>query len=174
MRLACHAAKPAEFDSGHSGKGRDVLTSLDRKELKGVVRLAVKEAGGQENCANVSGRIDRAAAFSDYANNELDNRHMPIDVAVEIDQFNANARIVSAMARMLGYELRPIEADPARSDEDALLATAKESTEAVATIWAAKADGIITQAERAEGTKQIDEAIRALHALRARWTREHE
>lgn len=148
-----------------------MLTALDRKQLKGVVRLAVREAGGQENCANVSGRIDRAAAFSDYGNPEHDNRHMPIDVAVEIDQFNGNTRIVGALAHMLGQQLTPIEADDVETDEHALLLTAKESTEAVATIWAAKADGVITRAERAEGTKQIDEAIRALHTLRAMWNR---
>lgn len=149
-----------------------MLTSLDRKALKGVVRLAVKEAGGQENAANVSDRITRPAAFSEYANLALDDRHMPIDVAVEIDQFNGNARIVTALAQLIGHQVIPLdEVLASDSDEAGLLASAKESTEAVATIWAAKADGVITAAERADGTKQINDAIRALLSLRVRWNR---
>lgn len=45
-----------------------MLTDLERRALKSVVGHAVKTAGGQENCVNVTTRIQRAAAFSDYAN----------------------------------------------------------------------------------------------------------
>lgn len=147
-----------------------MVSKLERTKLKGVVRLAVKEAGGQENAANVSDRIKRAASFSEYANLELDDRQMPIDVAVEIDSFNGNHRILAAMAAMVGCFVVPMPGVAAAdSTETGLLKVAKESTEAIAAGWAARADGAITANERAAVGKEIDEAIVALMALRARW-----
>ncbi len=145
-----------------------MLTSLDRLELMGVTKLAVKEAGGQENAVNVT-RITRGATFSDYANPQRPEM-IPLDVAVEIDQFNGNARLVGKAADMLGcLVFRKPEIAPADTDEHGLLRVAKETTEAIATGWAARADGVVTPDERATELTQIDEAIVALLELRARW-----
>lgn len=72
-----------------------------RRGLKRVVKLAVHR-GGQEALASVSGRIRRAAAFSDYGNEDIPDRHMPIDVAVEVDLYNGRPLILTAMAKLLG------------------------------------------------------------------------
>jgi hypothetical protein len=77
-----------------------MLDDLERRALKSVVGHAVKLAGGQDNAVNVNSRIGRAAAFSDYANHALTDRHCPIDVAIEIDQFNAEPLILKTMARL--------------------------------------------------------------------------
>lgn len=149
-----------------------MLNDLERRGLKSVVRVAVKEAGGQENCAAVSSRIKRAAAFSDYGNDEVADRHIPLDVAVEIDRFNKNGRIVRAAARTLGFLL---VAMPSRrvagSTFDVLTTAIKEGSEGVAAVTpllAAGHDATLSPARREHTITQIDEAIEAFLELRAR------
>lgn len=147
-----------------------MLTALDRGEIKGVTKFAVKEAGGQENAANVCARITRPATFSDYANlNEP--TIIALDAAIELDQFNDNTNLIGKAAEFLGCVIYRKPVTPiAETDEQGLLKVAKESTEAVAAAWGAKADGVITPEERADVTRQFDEAVVALLELRARWT----
>jgi hypothetical protein len=144
------------------------MNHLFRTELKGVVKLAVVEAGGQENCANVSARIKRAAAFSDYANPAIDDRHMPVDVALELDAFNGNGRIVGAMARALGFVL-------VRLPQVALSGTRlgrltgqamKETSDVFATLGDALDDLELSPAELVNLEIQIDEAQAKLEMLR--------
>lgn len=136
------------------------MNSMFRTELKGVVKLAIAEAGGQENCANVSGRIRRHSAFSEYANIDVAERVMPIDVAVEIDAFNNNARIVSAMARQLGHVVvKAPAAALATCDVTALCRLATESAEAVAEFGRARADGVLTAIEARAVRRQLHDLV---------------
>ena len=146
-----------------------MVSPMFRAELKGVVKLAIAEAGGQENAAIVSGRIKRHSAFSEYANSDVAERVMPIDVAVEIDGFNGNARIVSAMARQLGFiAIKAPSVALATCDVTALCRMATESSEAVAEFGKARADGVITPAEAKAVRQQISEAVVAFLELDAR------
>lgn len=136
-----------------------MLSHMFRTELKGVVKLAVVEAGGQENCANVSARIKRAAAFSDYANPAIEDRHLPIDVALELDAFNGNGRIVGAMARALGFLL--IRVPQGRGPAKVMEASGRSAQEMGALMMElgqALADGHLDGPERAA----IHERIRHL------------
>lgn len=145
------------------------MNSMFRTELKGVVKLAIAEAGGQENAANISGRIKRHSAFSEYANAEVAERVMPIDVAVEIDAFNGNARIVGAMARQIGHVVvKAPAAALATCDVSALCRLATESAEAVAEFGKARADGVITPAEARDVRRQLHEMVVAALELDAR------
>ncbi len=99
---------------------------------------------------------------------------MPIDIVADLETEAASRgrppAVTTALAELLGFRLvRMREVLAAESDEQGLLTSAKESTEAIATAWAAKADGRITPDERAEVLKQFDEALVALEELRARW-----
>lgn len=145
-----------------------MLTDLERKALKGVVKLAVKEAGGQENAINVTTRITRAAAFSDYANPDLGDRHMPIDVAVELDQFNNKPTILSAMARMAGHVVvRLPEVVNANSALGRVTAEAlKEVSDVFSTLGGQLADGVLTKVEGPYLESEIDQAIEKLLALK--------
>lgn len=145
-----------------------MLSAMFRREIKGVVKLAVVEAGGQENCANVSTRIRRAAAFSDYANPALDDRHIPLDVAIELDAFNGNGRILRAAARCLGFVL-------VRLPEVALTGTRlgritaqamKECSDVFSRLGEALDDGEITPIELAQIDREIDEAVVKLVRLK--------
>lgn len=144
------------------------MRPLFRTELKGVVKLAVVEAGGQENCANVSGRIRRAAAFSDYANPALDDRHIPLDVAVELDAFNGNGRILRAAAGLIGCVLvRLPEIALSGSRLGRVTAQAmKECAEVFSTLADVLDDGKVTSAELVDFEKEVDEAVGKLLRLK--------
>lgn len=144
-----------------------MLTDLERRNLKARVGMAVKLAGGQDNAANVSARIDRPATFSDYANPSVGNRHVPIDVAVEIDQFNGQPLIVGAAARMLGYEL--VHLPGTSRSMTALALSIKEGAEAIAAISEMIDEGARTPGpDRERIVREIDEAVRAFLEARAR------
>lgn len=148
-----------------------MLTDIERRGLKAVVTLAVKEAGGQENCAGL-GRIKRPAAFSDYGNRAVEDRHIPLDVAVEIDRFNSNGRLIRAAARLLGFLLIPM---PRRDDRltvvQAAVEVAKEGSEAIAAVAPYLSPDSRLPAPsasmRAHSLRQIDEAIEAMLNIRA-------
>ena len=145
------------------------MTPMFRTELKGVVKLAIAEAGGQENAANVSSRIKRHSAFSEYANPAVTERVMPIDVAVELDAFNGNARIVTAMARQLGFVVVPApHVALATCEVSALCKLATESAEAIAEFGKARADGTITPEEARQVRQQLHEMFVAGLELDAR------
>ena len=145
-----------------------MIGPLFRTQLKGVVKLAVHEAGGQENCANVSGRIRRAAAFSDYANPQLDDRHIPLDVAVELDSFNGNGRILRAAAALLGFVLvRLPEVTRSGTRLGRLTGQAmKETADVFASLGDALDDQKLTPGELVHLERQIDEAQEKLEMLR--------
>lgn len=145
-----------------------MLSHTFRTELKGVVKLAVVEAGGQENCANVSQRIKRPAAFSDYANSAIDDRHLPVDVAIELDAFNGNGRIVGAMARLLGYMLVKLPQVVSSGTRLGRLTgqAMKETADVFATLGDALDDHELSPAELANLETQIDEAQTKLEMLR--------
>ena len=136
------------------------MNPLFRTELKGIVRLAIAEAGGQENAANVSGRIKRHSAFSEYGNADIAERVMPIDVAVELDSFNGNARIIGAMARMVGHVVvKAPDASMALNDMAALCRLATESSEAIAGFGTAAADGAVSLAEARIVRRQLHDMV---------------
>ena len=145
-----------------------MLTELERRALKSVVGLAVKTAGGQENAVNVTSRISRHVAFSEYANPEIGDRHCPIDVAVELDQFNATPLILKAMARMTGHELIAL---PRVVGDDSPLgqisgAALKEVGEVFATLGKQLEDGKISRLEDQALNREIDEAVEKLLTLK--------
>lgn len=161
-----HASRPREFDSGL--RGGAVITPLFRASLKGVVKLAVVEAGGQENCANVSGRIRRAAAFSDYANPALEDRHIPLDVAVELDSFNGNGRILSAAAALIGFVLVRLP-DVALGESRLGKVTAramKECADVFSHLAGMLEDDKVTTDELPAFEQEVDEAIAKLMRLK--------
>lgn len=145
-----------------------MIGPMFRTELKGVVKLAVVEAGGQENCANVSGRIRRAAAFSDYANPAIEERHIPLDVAVELDAFNGNGRILRAAAALLGFVLvRLPEVAHGSSRLGRVTAQAmKECGDVFSRLGAVLEDEKISATELPEVEREVDEAIAKLMRLK--------
>ena len=148
-----------------------MLTRLQRDELKGIADVAFKKAGGNQACALIS-RIARVATFSDYVNVAIDDRSVPLDVAIDVDRYNLDRGgepwLIRAAAGLLGFMLvKAPEAGAQVSDVQGLISSAKESTEAIAAGWAARADGVITAEEQAQVCREFDEAIVAMLAARA-------
>lgn len=145
-----------------------MLSEIERRTLKTVVGHAVKTAGGQENAVNVNSRINRPAAFSDYANAALEDRHCPIDVAVELDQFNPEPLILKAMARLAGHAVVRLPA-PTSSDMPLGRITGlamKEIADVFGTLGTQLEDGTLTSAEGPLLSKEIDEAVEMLLTLK--------
>ena len=147
-----------------------MLIDLQRKALKVMVGAAIKLAGGQENAVNVSSRITRHATFSDYGNTLLLERQCPIDVAVEIDQFNGRPLIIRKAAELLGYALVPLPGDKAAgSSVGALCRVTKETSEALAAISDYVDNGGTPKPDMVRKTcSEIDDAVEALLAVRHR------
>lgn len=148
-----------------------MLTALQRAQLKGIADIAFKMAGGNQACALVS-RITRLATFSDYINIGMDDRSVPLDVAIDIDGYNVSRGgepwLLRAAAEAIGHFLiRAPRLDGAASELDGLLKSAKETTEAIASGWAARADGVISPDERSGLIKEIDDAVVALLEFKA-------
>lgn len=145
-----------------------MLDELDRRLLKEVVGLAVRTAGGQENAVNVTTRINRPAAFSDYANKDLDNRQCPIDVALELDQFNPEPLILRTMARMAGHALVQLpRVAGGRLRLDRIVGQAmKETADVFARYGQMLDDGVLDAVEGPQFDREIDEAIEKLLALK--------
>lgn len=147
-----------------------MLTDIERRNLKVTVGMAVKLAGGQENAANVSGRIERPATFSDYSNTTMMNRAAPVDVAVEIDQFNGKPLIIGKMAEMVGCRLVSLPSrQTSESSFGVLHKSIKEASEAIAAICEMEGYGGKPKgAARQNAMTQIDEAIEAFLEARER------
>ncbi len=143
------------------------LSHLDRQAIKALTRVAVDRAGGQENCANVSGRIDRPATFSDYANPALPNKVIALDAAVELDAFNGDAAHVRWAAARLGYELRRSASAPAC--DGTLLTRAgvalKECADVISAIAGGLADGTLCADDARRIARESREALPLLQAV---------
>lgn len=92
---------------------------------------------------------------------------MPIDVAVDCDMTAGAPVILSAMAVSLGYSIAPLAAADAKAEPAMVGTLIREIGEVSAVVLDALADGRITDNERNAISKEIDEAMAALWALRA-------
>lgn len=140
-----------------------MLTPIDRLELKGVTRLAVSEAGGQENCTNIS-RISRHGTFSDYgspSNPEI----IALDVAIDLDRFNGSPRLLGKAAELCGCLLVALPKGSNGEVERATARSAEEFGQMVSRILAALADRRITEAEATPILALIFELMRDLAGL---------
>lgn len=150
------------------------LSDEDRLAVKTTTDLSVEAAGGQENCAEVSGRVKRAAAYSDYRNPAIRDRVVPLDVAAELDRFNLRrghpAHHLMHLARLCGFELVP-RARPASAQMSmsAVVHVVKESHEAVDAFIAAEAAGpVLSREQRRAFLQEIDQGIEAFLIARDR------
>ena len=142
------------------------ITANEVKQLCAATRRQVAASGGNEACTYVSG-IDRHQTFSDYQNTEQ-TAMMPIDIMTELTRESGDVSVLRTLARLVGYEIVALPQLPS-SFADLQLAmgkTSKEVGEVFTRIGESLSDGTFDQKERADSTKEIDDAIAALVALR--------
>lgn len=142
--------------------------------LKAATRRSVDMAGGGDAFQHVT-RI-RAAQLSKCGSAGEDNadKFLPIDVAVEADMEAGSPIILTAMADLLGYRVMPI-VDGADLSTPTTPPTHKDLThlnralmDVVRTFGDALDDDHVDGREKKEITREVDEAIKALHALQQR------
>lgn len=134
--------------------------------LKAATRRSVDMAGGGDALQHVT-RV-KAGNLSKYgsANEENEDKFMPIDVAVESDLEAGAPIILTAMAEILGYQVTPLAhasaADVKPITERDALRIAREAADVVNAMVRAIEDGTVDSAEEREITREIDELKVAL------------
>jgi len=143
------------------------ITADDWSSLIAATRHQIRACGGQEACASISNRIKRHQTFSDYKHPDRPSM-MPIDVLAELMRESGDVRVVQTLARMVGHEIVALPQLPARFADlqMAMGKTSKEVGEVFTRIGESLSDGTFDQKERSDSTKEIDDAIAALMALR--------
>lgn len=85
--------------------------------LKTAVKQTVADLGGLDAAASCT-RVGRSQLF-DYGNIGTD-KHIPVDVALDLEMISGNPRISRAMASAQGFELQPMEGRPTHQLMDCL------------------------------------------------------
>ena len=142
-------------------------TPQERRALSLSVKRAAKLGGGAASVQHMT-RVGEAD-LSRYGAPDQDDRHCPIDVAVELDRMAGGPVIVAAMASMLGYRLvaeaRGAGADLCLREVGRITS---ESAEVVSAILDAMSDGRLCEADRRRINMEIEEACRVLRTVQAR------
>ncbi|MAY63974.1 MAG: hypothetical protein CML29_17360 [Rhizobiales bacterium] len=137
------------------------ITEQEAAGLKTVVGLAVKAVGGGAIFQGATRVL--APELSKYAS-RADERHMPIDVAIDLDRVSGEPSVTRHMAGLLGYDLKPRERAPGVMPDAQAMASATSECLDVFRVWAEALadDGEISHAERVAIQREIQQAIRAL------------
>ncbi|MCG6115074.1 MAG: hypothetical protein MEQ84_07730 [Mesorhizobium sp.] len=142
-------------------------TPQERRALSMSVRRAAKLGGGAASVQHMT-RVGEAD-LSRYGAPEQDDRHCPVDVAIDLDRMAGSPVIVAAMASLLGYRLVAEARAPGAEmclREVARIST--ESSEVVAAVLDAMADGKLCEADRRRINMEIEEACRVLRSVQGR------
>lgn len=139
----------------------------DRLALKAAVARALKLAGGSASFQH-STRLHESN-LSRAASPHAEDQHLPLDVALDLDREAQAPVILSELARILGYALKPLKDDAAGSlalpEAIEMMSAAHKAS---ATVLAALEDGNVSTAEAQGAARDIDKAIRSLTHVRGK------
>ncbi|MEP0518594.1 MAG: hypothetical protein ABJO09_00845 [Hyphomicrobiales bacterium] len=138
----------------------------DYHALKSAVRRTRKLVGSR-NTISEQTRVG-GTQIANYEDAHQTECHVPIDVAMDIDELAGEAVILTQLAALQGYRLVPIGQSPTNMDiKDHIQLLCKEFGEAISAIG----NGTSTPRQREEATKELLEvnstvnaALRDLHA----------
>jgi hypothetical protein len=95
---------------------KDRETDFIRRSLKIATRNQIKDCGGLEAAA-VNARVGKTE-LSSYQSENMAERFMPLDVAVELMHASGSLEILEAMAAILDASVEPQRLDGAALEED--------------------------------------------------------
>ena len=151
-----------------------LVNEQEINRIKSVTRLGVVDAGGAETCIEIT-RLKRHQTFSEYGNIECPGHVVPLDIAVAIDRFNGNYRLLRTHAELLSCAVVSLPAVLGTGAVAMSLGQAtKEAGDVITSVGLALSDGTITPREAAKSRKEIREAVQALLTLDAVLEREQE
>lgn len=133
--------------------------------LKAVVRRTIELAGGVSSFEHVT-RV-KAPVLSKYGS-PTDEKHIPVDVLMDLLLDTRNHAVLSYMAAELGLKLVPLELEPKGADlpgMDEVAGIFRNSSELVDAIVAAVSDGKISAAENRDINKKLDRLVQFVRAL---------
>lgn len=132
--------------------------------LKAATRLLIRDLGGIDAAA-AGTRVGRSL-MSDYGNPTSD-RFIPVDVLLDIEAIGGTPRLTAALARSQGYELCPVVPRERGALGEALARISVGVGSLFSTVAASFADGVLTDVERADLARDLDEVIRLAGEARA-------
>tara|TARA_Y100000815_G_scaffold169233_2_gene153585 strand:+ start:5164 stop:5616 length:453 start_codon:yes stop_codon:yes gene_type:complete len=139
------------------------ITDQELRGLKTTVALALKAVGGGSAFQQATRVL--APELSKYSTH-ADERHMPIDIAVELDRLSGEPSVIRHAAGLLGFDLKARASAPGEAPTPELMASATKECLDVFQTWAlAIADGQLDHADRVAIQREIQEAMRALTSL---------
>lgn len=133
--------------------------------LKAVVRRTIELAGGVSSFEHVT-RV-KAPVLSKYGS-PTDEKHIPVDVLMDLLLDTRNNAVLSYMAAALGFKLVPLEAEPMGADlpgMEEIAGILRKSSELIDAIIAAVSDGKICAAENRDINKKLDVLVQYVRAL---------
>lgn len=141
------------------------LTRSDYLRLKAATRKLISLCGGVEGAA-ASTRVNKSV-LSDYGNPNKD-QFAPLDVIADLETVAGKTPVTTLLAEISHHVLADVAAaDPSPGDALAIIGgISKETSDVVALLAKALADGVIDADERAALAKEISEAETVLANLR--------
>jgi hypothetical protein len=142
-----------------------LISDEELRRLKTITAQALKAVGGGD-AFEASTRV-KQAALSNYGNNAVPDKFIPLDVAVELDRLAGAPLLLGAAARMLGFKLEPIAStENAGISVADVRSVAKESGDVVNKLLELLATGKpLALADRQMLLKEITEAFGPLYQL---------
>lgn len=143
-------------------------TEHERLTLKAAVARALKMAGGAASFQHVT-RLHESN-LSRAASPQAEDQHLPLDVVLDLDREAQAPVVLSELARLIGYQVKPLAAagevsDIGVGDVTRLMGATHKAASAV---MGAIEDGQILPHEAKAVCTDIDKAIRELTTIRAR------
>lgn len=144
---------------------------MSREGLKTGVAVLLKRVGGLEAAASAT-RVG-VSKLSEYQSRRMEDRHMPVDVVLDLEAIAGEPLVTAALARAAGYRLVRIEAGETGDVVSPVQAVTRDAGELAAQLMAAiadqeitadEADGLAALAQRMRGS--LDDVLSALAARR--------
>jgi hypothetical protein len=136
--------------------------------LKAVCRDLVRACGGPQHAASLTrahpGHLSESVSAHDTA------RFMAIDQVADLEAESGTLTVTRYLAELAGCDLTPRHAAPReakpRSMHENMAAMIIQTADVSAAFARAMDDGHMTDTERLSLSREIDQAIEALHALK--------
>lgn len=126
--------------------------------LKTAMRMLIERLGGLDATACCV-RVGRSR-LADYSNRNLPEMYAPVDVVLDAERVAGEPIVTATLAREQGYQLVPVgPADP-RDLIPALREAAHGASELLSAVVDALADGSISEGERQQLIRHLEELVR--------------
>lgn len=133
--------------------------------LKTAAKLLIARCGGLEAAASAC-RVS-VSNLSEYGSRNHPERHMPVDVALQLEEVAGEPIVTGALARMQGHSCVRPDGEAVGVLSEAVAAAARHAGEVTARFVEASADSRIDHRERADLLRHVHDLRVATEAMAA-------